>query len=96
MTLEFTEDLSPFFVEREFAEPATVAGVAILAIFDDGYAEQDDIEGTSPKLTCRSSDLPGTLDEGDAATVAGKTYSVTTIQPDGTGVTVLELEYVSG
>lgn len=96
MTLGFEEDLSPFFAEQEFAEPATVAGITLSAIFDDGYQEDVEIEGVKPQLTCQSADLPPGLADGDAVTAAGKSYTVAGIRPDGSGVTFIDLEYVSG
>jgi hypothetical protein len=96
VAFEFTEDLGPFFNGTEFSEPATVAGVSVFGQFWDGYAEDRDIEGTNPVLACISADLPGDLEEGDTVVVSGKTYTIATIKPDGTGSTVLELEYQSG
>ena len=97
MPLDFEEDLSPFFNEDEFAVPATVGGVALSVIFDDGYAEDEDIEGTNPQIICKSADLPVNLAHGATVVTGGKTYSVASIQPDETQtVTVIELEHISG
>ena len=94
--MDFTENLSQFFIAGELAEAATVAGTALLAIFEDGYEETDEIEGTGPQLACQSVELPEATAQGSTVVVGGKTYTVTGVRPDGTGITVLDLEYVSG
>ena len=96
MALEFTEDLSPFFTVGEFIEAATIAGVSVSVLFDEGYQEADDIEGTAPQVTCQTANLPAALGYGSSVAVSGKVYTIAEIQPDESGITVLILEYVSG
>ncbi len=97
MPLTFDDDPSQFFRKDEFAEEWTVAGSAVLAIFNDGYAEDQDIEGTNPELVCQSDTLPVDLASGVTAVsgLSGATYSVVGVRPDGTGFTYLDLELVS-
>jgi hypothetical protein len=92
----FTPNLRPFFNPNEFAESWTVGGLALYGIFRDGYAEADDIEGDKPTLGCLAADLPSNLAQGSTAVGRGKTYSVCGIRPMGDGVTMIDLEYVSG
>ena len=67
---------------------------AFTAIFDRQYAgvgEGAAVESYSPALTCRSVDAE-TLAHGDELTVDGDDFVVRSLQPDGTGVTVVILE----
>lgn len=90
--MPFTEDLDVFLAPGDFARAVTVKSTSLNAIFDAAYAEDFDIEGASPRLTCASADLPADLAHGDSAVVGSTTYKVRNIQPDGTGITVLVLE----
>lgn len=89
-----------FSPTTSFSVAATIQGAvaAIYGIFDDGYAETNDIEGTNPTFTCMSVDLPVGLAVTHTVTrtATGKTYAITGIKPDGLGVTTLDLEYTSG
>lgn len=47
-----------------------------------------------PWLTCRSSDVPSAAsggDVGDTVTIAGETWRVVAIKPDGSGMTRIDL-----
>ena len=82
-------DLSGFM--PDFAVDAVVAGVSVRAMFDNGYdAMQDLVAGSSPKLLLASSAASAVV--GDSVTVDGHSFRVTTVEPDGTGVTRLRLE----
>jgi hypothetical protein len=94
--MAFSEDLSVFFDTSEFAVDATVAGVAVKGIFDHQYVEEFDITGEAPTLLCQTSQLPSGLSQGDTVSIGSTQYQVVGIQPDGTGLTLLVLEYVSG
>jgi hypothetical protein len=94
--MAFTENLDVFFSTSEFAVTATVKTTALPALFDDGYSEVSSTEGSNPTLVAQTADLPTGLVQGDTVSVASKVYQVVGIKPDGTGVTVLDLEYVSG
>jgi hypothetical protein len=91
----FTEDLSAFFIPADFAQAATLAGVDVLAIFDNGYAFGNagltGMASTQPTLTLATADVPATP-VGATAIVNATTYVVVAHEPDGTGVSRLLLE----
>lgn len=68
----------------------------IKGIFDEAYTEVD-VGGTigfqtvSPRIVCKTSDLVGAAD-ADSVKVNGETYFIRVIQPDGTGMTEIQLE----
>lgn len=73
---------------------ATIGAVSnIEVIFDDGYRPALDgvVEASAPQLTCDDADIAHVA-LGMAVTVNAASYSVISIQPDGTGMTVLILE----
>lgn len=68
----------------------------ITAIFDNEYDAVDVGGGvpfamSQPRLTFRTADLPN-LENGDQVTIGGVDYHVVIIMPDGTGVTLVDLE----
>jgi len=48
-------------------------------------------EGSNPMLMARTADVDD-LVHGSALTISGASYEVVGIEPDGTGITVLQLE----
>lgn len=90
----FTEDLTVFFNADEHATAATLNGVAVSGIFDNGTGVSDGGVGmitTVPSFTLATSVVPASP-VGKAMVINGVTYSVAEHHPDGTGVSVLELE----
>ena len=75
---------------QDFAIPVTVGGVAVRAIFDAAYADPLGMAGNQPVLTVATDDLPAVA-VGQAVTVNAVNYTVTGIEPDGTGITTLQL-----
>ncbi len=75
---------------QDFAVPVTVGGVAVRAIFDAAYADPLGMAGNQPVLTVAADDLPAVA-VGQAVTVNAVNYTVTGIEPDGTGITTLIL-----
>ena len=90
----FAEDLTAFFdVASGFAVAATLGGVAVTGIFDNGYLVQDfggDIAATGPTFTLPSASVPGSV-VGMALVVNATTYKVAEPVADGTGITTLRL-----
>ena len=85
----FIELYSAYF--SDFAVPATVAGVATKGIFDKAYQESFGIvAGNNPVLVVKTSDVNAA--EGDQVVVDSNTYIVSGVEPDGTGITILQLE----
>lgn len=80
----------------DFGVTATLAdGRRITGIFDADYVGVGDIpvESSGPAFTLASADVTGNeIAIGSALTIEGDDYTVRSVQPDGTGVTVLRLE----
>ena len=91
----FVEDMSPFFNSAEFGLTVTLGGVAVQAIFDNGFSlgNVGDIGMSSTRLalTLATASVPPSP-EGQTAVVNGVTYLVAGHEPDGTGVSRLLLE----
>jgi hypothetical protein len=91
----FAEDLSAFFLPADFAQAATLAGVDVLAIFDNGYAFGNagltGMSSTQPSLVLATASVP-TNPVGATAVVGAATYVVAAHEPDGTGISRLLLE----
>lgn len=85
----FTEDLSPFFAD--FSVAATLDGGAVTGIFDNGYIESFGMASRNPSYMLPSADV-GSATQGSTLVISSATYRVTSVQPDGTGVTTLALE----
>lgn len=63
----------------------------IPVIFDDAYVSVGGIyESTGPQAQGSTADLAAAV-QGTAITINGQAYTVTGNQPDGTGMTVLQL-----
>ena len=87
----FTEDLTPFLdVAAGFAVSAVIGAATVPVIFDGAYVSAGGMESTGPQCTGKTSDLASAV-QGTAITVNGQAYTVTGNQPDGTGMTVLQL-----
>ena len=89
----FTEDLTAFFdTDTGFAQLATLAGQPVPVIFDNGYAPglAGMIEGSGPQCQAKTADVSAVV-QGSSITVNAVVYTVTGVQPDGTGVTTLQL-----
>ena len=89
----FAEDLSTFFdTTNGFAQNATVLGQTVPVIFDKAYlgAMAGLVESTGPQCVGKTADLASAV-QGTAIVISGTTYTVTGNEPDGTGVTILQL-----
>lgn len=87
----FAEDLSPFFKVAEFASSATLDGAPVTGIFDNAYAESLGMATRIPMFTLPTASAVSAT-QASVLVVGGVNYRVTSVQPDGTGVTVLMLE----
>jgi len=65
-------------------------------IFDDSFTDANTgetiLDTTQPRLTVLASDAEGIPREA-MATIRGRAYSVTQIQPDGTGMSIIQLTH---
>jgi hypothetical protein len=101
MAVETDLERAVFFEANDFGVSAiyTPAGgdpVTIEGIFDDRHEEVDAGGGvpfsiTSPQFHTRTADVPGAL-EGDTLEIGGIVYTIRVVMPDGTGLTMLQLE----
>lgn len=87
--MAFSEDLSSFFVD--FCVTVTVGGVSVRGIFDNAFIQALGISGTGPVLIVKTASVPSVA-QGDAVVISEVNYTVAEIKPDGSGITVLELD----
>ena len=87
----FAEDLSPFFNAAEFASSATLDGASVAGIFDNTYAEVFGMASRAPMFMLPTASAASAT-QASVLVTGGITYRVTSVQPDGTGVTTLMLE----
>lgn len=90
----FAEDLSPFLNLAEFSVPATLPGGQVVpVIFDNNYdgGLGGLMESSLPTIMGATSQLSA-LDHGSVVSIAGVSWAVAGVQPDGTGMTRLMLE----
>lgn len=87
----FVEDVSVFFAGWP-AVDATLDGQPLRVIFDREYMQAfDGMASTSPSATALSASV-GAATTASVLVVAGNTYRVRSVQPDGTGISLLLLE----
>ena len=87
----FAEDMSVFFSDAEFATPVSFnGGEPVNCIFDNAYLDAQGTAATTPVLTAPTASLGGVA-YGSAALVGGVAYSVVSIEPDGTGISSVQL-----
>ncbi len=94
------DDLDAFLSADEFAVKAIVrlqdGGTRVVTgIFDDPYLNAQlgeyEVDTSRPRFTCKEADVIGVL-RGDRVDIASRTYDVlSSAQPDGTGMAILEL-----
>jgi hypothetical protein len=99
MALENNQDLLNFFDPETHGKNAsiTISGTAssIKVILNKEYfeipGETVDVDGSQPIVHCRSSDVTG-VDSADTIVIDTVNYNIKSVQPDGTGVTILILQ----
>lgn len=97
MVEDQTSILNDFFDIEEWAEGVIINGTSYNAIFDNevNIDSSRDILTTSrnPTLTMRDDDLKF-VHQSDIVTIRNKTYKITNLEPDGTGVTTVRVKLV--
>ena len=92
---DFAEDEEIVF-EWENGDGEEVASPPIKAIFDDSFVDtatgETVLDTTAPRLTAKAADVADIPREA-MVTIRGKAYSVTQIQPDGTGFAIVQLAH---
>lgn len=93
MAHDFDSDLDGVFDLGVFGEAAVFAAPVgtVTVIFDRPSEEALETAGYAPEIWAKSSDVAA-VTIGAAVTVRGTAYTVATVEPDGTGVTRMELE----
>lgn len=90
--MAFAEHLDAYFAD--FGVAATLAGNAVTVIFDNGYQPGlGEFEGNNPLATIKESSIAGVV-HGASLVIGATSYTVREIQPDGTGLAVLQLRKV--
>lgn len=87
--MNFTADISAMVAD--FGVAATVGGASVRGIFDDAYLDPLGMSGSQPSLLCASADVSAAA-QGTAVVVNTVSYTVGSIQADGTGMTRLLLQ----
>ena len=89
----FVENTAAFF--SDFGQTATVGGVSVSGIFDNGYALGGvgaiGMASSQPTFTLATASVPASP-VGTAVVVGGGNYLVGAHEPDGTGMSRLLLE----
>lgn len=100
--MSFVEDLTMFFTDfGVYATPSV--GAPFMVIFDRAHIEAlgGDISGTQPIALAASADVSALIAQTSTIVIAGAdhhppragdvTYLIVDVQPDGTGMTTLQL-----
>ncbi len=92
MTVILDDDYTKnFFNDEDFAEEAVIGGTAVTVIFDKNFNSLFGVPGNQPVLWAKSEDVEDVA-IGTAVVVQDIDYTVSSIEPDGTGVTKMELQ----
>lgn len=88
----FTEDLSLFLdTANGFAVNATWQTQQVPVIFDRAYLESLGISGANPVALTAEAKVPN-VTRGQAILIQSTNYTIDDIQPDGTGMVLLQLK----
>jgi hypothetical protein len=92
--MSMVEDMSVFFNTLEHAVDALWKGTTtVQVIFDNAYAETYNTNGTTPIVHVATNSMPSVA-RGEAMVINAVNYTIKNIEPNGTGVSVLELQKV--
>lgn len=92
-------ETSDFFDLDDFAELVTVNNQSIKAIFDRPVVHYQDgfstVQTVVPQLTVQSVDVTNaSIVQGSTITVRNQNYSVSEVEDDGTGISILFLHKI--
>lgn len=99
--MAFAEDFAPFIDVDDFATEAEwtslVVGTrtTVYGIFDNGYGAAFDglVGAQQPTFLCAEADVAQAAQD-DPLAIGGVEYTVTNVEPDGTGMVTLRLRKV--
>jgi hypothetical protein len=83
------ESFSTFM--KDFGIDVTINGSSVRGIFDNGFAAIFGMDSSTPSLTVAAADIPDVV-QGNTVVIAAVRYTITDVQPDGTGITKLMLQ----
>jgi hypothetical protein len=91
----FTDaDNRAFFAPAVWGSEALINGtLAVDGILDESYVDPLGLAATAPVFSCASVDYPDAL-AGDVLDIGDRRWIVETVEPDGTGVTLMRLRKV--
>lgn len=93
--MSMVEDLNAFLSTAEFADNATLGGVAVVGVFDNAFDPAavglSGMASALPSFTLASSNVPSNV-VGLSLVHKSVTYNAAETHPDGTGMTLLILE----
>lgn len=89
-------DAEDFFDLTDFAEPVTVNGKRLKAIFDKPRVQYQEgfavLVANQPQLTCQTVDIEkANAVQGSPVIVRRQNYTVSEISDDGTGISIINL-----
>lgn len=88
--MAFAEDLDAFF--PDFGVDVVIGAATVRGIHDNDFLTSLGVTaGTGPVLLLPASDA-ASASQGSSITVAGTSYTITGVEPDGTGITTLRLD----
>lgn len=79
------------YTGAQYPHPSSETIDLLEGVFDNDYVELNGMEGKHPIFTCQTGDIPNAK-RGARMTINGTGYTVQSVQPDGTGITLLVLE----
>lgn len=90
----YDADLKTFFTD--FSEPCQIGLVTIPVLFDNQQVQYQEgfstVVGYSPKIELKTADaLSNNVDQGTVLIIRGKSYTVSNIEEDGTGISTATL-----
>lgn len=89
----FEENLDEFLDQSEFARSALIGTTLVVGIFTASNADVFDVEGVRPTFLVKDSSIvDASVKNGSLVNFSGDFYYVRSVQPDGTGMTLLVME----
>lgn len=86
--------MADFAEDEEIVFEWETGSATLKGIFDDSFVDAQTgetvLDTTQPRITCKVSDAAGIPREA-MTTIRGTAYSVTQVQPDGTGFAIIQL-----
>jgi len=99
MAVETDADRLALLSTDDFGTDATIGSATVKGIFDNNYEAINiatgEITTTGPRFLCRTSDVTSVV-QGTIVTINSIDYKAINIEPDGTGMTTIQLSKDTG